>query len=228
MKAINHIILLLTCILVLLLVGCNDRQAPTEASIQAPATSVEATIINETNPKTEDRTSWQKPQLIISKLGNLQDKVVADIGAGTGYFAFQLMRKAKQVIAVEIDENMIALMKAFAGTLSDEMRDKIKIRLGQPDNPMLKPNEVDVALFVNVIPYIQNRVQYLSQLRSNLNTEGKVVIVDFKVRRLSIDAPPYDERVLPHIIEEELYAAGFTEITIDDSTLDYQYIITAN
>jgi len=151
----------------------------------------------------------------------------ADIGAGTGYFSFQLMRKTNKVIAIEIDQNMIALMEAFAGTLNAEMRSKIEVRLGEPDDPKLKTNEADIALFVNVIPYLQDRVEYLSQLRSKLKTNGKVVIVDFKVRRLPIDAPPYNERVLPHIIEEELYAAGFSDITIDDSTLDFQYIIIA-
>ncbi|MBK9453859.1 MAG: hypothetical protein IPN95_31580 [Bacteroidetes bacterium] len=33
-----------------------------------------------------DRENWQKPQMVISRLGDLSDKVVADIGAGTGYF----------------------------------------------------------------------------------------------------------------------------------------------
>ena len=137
------------------------------------------------------------------------------------------MRKTSKVIAVEIDKNMIALMEAFANTLSAEMRKKIEIRLGQVDDPMLQPKEADIALFVNVIPYIENRVDYLANLKSKLNTNGQVVIVDFKVRRLPIDAPPYDERLLPHIIEEELYAAGFSEIVIDDSTLDFQYVIIA-
>ncbi len=37
-----------------------------------------------------DRRSWQNPDLVLDKLGNLDGKVVADIGAGTGYFTFRL------------------------------------------------------------------------------------------------------------------------------------------
>jgi len=210
------------------LISCHDKGTPQVQQENPVLEETDDASNQEIEPTNlEDRTSWQKPHLIISKLGNLQDKVVADIGAGTGYFSFQLMRKTNKVIAIEIDQNMIALMEAFAGTLNAEMRSKIEVRLGEPDDPKLKTNEADIALFVNVIPYLQDRVEYLSQLRSKLKTNGKVVIVDFKVRRLPIDAPPYNERVLPHIIEEELYAAGFSDITIDDSTLDFQYIIIA-
>lgn len=214
----------LICFAFLLLWSCKDGVTPPPPTQAAQQTPVENQVAE---PNLEERTSWQKPQLIISQLGNIADKTIADIGAGTGYFTFQLMRKAKTVIAVEIDQNMIALMEAFASTLGDEMRNKIDIRLAEPDDPKLKPKEVDIALFVNVVPYVENRTDYFKNLKSVLPPGGKVVIVDFKVRRLPIDAPPYDERVLPYIIEEELFSAGFTKVKVDDSTLDFQYLITA-
>ena len=137
------------------------------------------------------------------------------------------MRKCAKVIAIDIDENMIGLMDAFKGSLSEKMSQKIETRLSLPNDPLLEDDEADIALFVNVVPYLDDRVDYFSRLKEKLRPSGEVMIVDFKVRRLPIDAPPYSERSLPHIIEEELYSAGFDNVTVDDSTLEFQYIIVA-
>ena len=217
------------CCLAIILLQCSpDSDKPIPPTTRSKVEVQDATK-NESHltPKDSERTSWQKPELIIQQLGNISDKTVADIGAGTGYFSFQLMHKAKKVIAIDIDENMIGLLDAFMGSLSDKMSKKIETRLALPNDPLLKKDEADIALFVNVVPYMQNRVDYFTTLKQNLTEEGMVMIVDFKTRRLPIDAPSYAERVLPHIIEEELYDAGFSRVFIDDSTLDYQYIISA-
>lgn len=175
----------------------------------------------------KDRTSWQKPTLIFEKLGELSDKTVADIGAGTGYFSFRLMHKVGKIIAIDIDSSMINLIEAFKTTMDESSQSKLETRLATPNDPLLKQDEADIILFVNVISYIEDRVTYLTNLHSKLPSTGKIVIVDFKTKRLPIDAPPYEERVLQHIIEEELYMAGYNNIVIDDSLLDFQYLITA-
>lgn len=212
------------------LLNCTQpaNNSTTSIAQQTPQPqTVEAEAIFETSPKDSERTSWQKPRLIIDQMGDISHKTIADIGAGTGYFSFQLMRKAAKVIATDIDPNMIALMDAFMSSLNEETAQRIETRLAKPNDDALEKEEVDIALFVNVVPYISDRENYFADLRPDLKQDGMVMIVDFKVRRLPIDAPPYEERTLPHILEEELYSAGFTQIFIDDTTLDYQYIITA-
>lgn len=214
-------------LLILICFFCNAC-----GELQPASTTTQQQIQESAPPATEeisinDRTSWQKPTLILDKLGDLSDKTVADIGAGTGYFSFQLVHRAQKVIAIEIDSNLINLINAFRSTMSEEKQAKMEARLALTDDPMVKIGEADVALFVNVIPYIENRVDYLTSLRKNLAENGRLMIVDFKVKRLPIDAPPYDERVVMHIIEEELYQAGFSTVEVDDSTLGFQYIITA-
>ncbi len=228
-KLFISILKITLCILTLLLVQCCTGPDKSTPQLSRPQAQVEEIVKEDPVPvaKDSERTSWQKPELIIQQMGNISNKTVADIGAGTGYFSFQLMHKAKKVIAIDIDENMIALLDAFMGSLSEKMSEKIETRLALPNNPLLKKDEADIALFVNVVPYMQDRTAYFSDLKQNLADKGMVMIVDFKTRRLPIEAPPYEERVLPHIVEEELYNAGFSRVYIDDSTLDYQYIITA-
>src|SRR5579864_911511 len=53
------------------------------------------------------RAQWQKPEKVIASLGTLDGKTVADIGAGTGYFAFPIAKEAAKVIAIDIDQRFL-------------------------------------------------------------------------------------------------------------------------
>lgn len=190
-------------------------------------------IVNEVEPQSnstssDPREAWQKPSLIINKMGNLADRVIADIGAGTGYFSFRLLSKAKKVIAIEIDREMIELMNSLASTIPDASRQKFETRLSAADDPNLKIEEADDILIVNVIGYIEDRADYLAKCKKALSANGVIHIIDYKVKRLPIEAPEYSNRVYIHLLEEELEAAGFKNITTDDTSLEYQYIIQAS
>ncbi len=200
--------------------GSSDRP---EGSIVVNEVSTQ-----ESTASSDSREAWQKPSLIMNKMGNLSDRVIADIGAGTGYFAFRLLAQAKKVIAIEIDQEMIELMNSLAVTIPDASRQKFETRLSKPDDPNLKPGEVDDILIVNVIGYIEDRATYLSKCKEALSANGVIHIVDYKVKRLPIEAPDYSNRVYIHLLEEELEATGFTNITTDDTSLEYQYIIQAS
>jgi len=175
----------------------------------------------------DQREAWQKPAHILDEMGDLSDRVVADIGAGTGYFSFRMINRAKKVIAIEIERDLIDLMENLAQGLSEESKSKFETRLASPNDPNLKQGEVDDILIVNVVGYFDNRLDYFKKCHSVLNDEGKIHIVDYKVRKLPIEAPDYDNRVYIHLIEEELEAAGFKNIKTDDTSLAYQYLIQA-
>lgn len=175
----------------------------------------------------EGRASWQKPELLIGMLGDLSEKTVADIGAGTGYFAWRLVFNAKKVIAVDIDEEMIQLMEMFKLNLPESVQKKFETRLAEPADPHLNPFEADVAIIINTVGYIENRTDYLRNLKKNLKHGGKLMIVDYKMKKLPIEAPPFDLRVSLNDIETTLQSAGYTNIVSDDTSLDYQYIVIA-
>lgn len=206
-----------------LFIACNNIAETITPPIPTSTQNSTEQVLN-----LEDRTSWQKPQLIIDKLGDLENKVVADIGAGTGYFSFRMIHKAKKVIAVDIDTTMIHLIDAFKSTMSNELQAKLETRLALPDDPLLSKNEADMVLFVNVVTYINDKRSYFNRLINNLNKGSKIVIVDYKSKRLPIeDAPDQSIRVSMTEIEELLYSLGCQNVVVDDRTLDFQYMITA-
>ncbi len=197
--------------------GIDDIEDP-DISVQQPVPSFQ-----------EDRYAWQKPFLVMDKLGDLDDKIVADIGAGTGYFTFRLMQRAKRVIAIDIDQNKIDLIELFRQNLDSIQQLNVETRLALPDDPKLRFEEVDVVVIINTIGYISDVSSYLKNLREKIKPSGKIMIVDFKMKRISQDiAPPSEFRMSLLELEDLLAESGYVNIVADDRSLDYQYIVMAN
>ncbi len=173
----------------------------------------------------EDRIKWQKPYEVIDKL-DIEGKTVADIGAGTGYFAFRMLNKVQKVIAIDIDKRFIDYMQQKIRQVPDSLQSRFETRLGESNDPMLKHNEVNVILVVNTYHHIDDRIRYFRGLQKNLDIDGKLVIIDFKKKRTP-NGPPKKMRMAAKTVVEELEEAGFTHIEVDEDTLPYQYIITA-
>jgi SAM-dependent methyltransferase len=174
------------------------------------------------------RDIWQKPEVVIGKMGDLQNKVVADIGAGSGFFSRRLAQQAKKVIAVEVDERFVQFMDSIKRVeLKPEYQSRLEVRLASPTDSKLRGGEADIILIVNTYIYLEDRIAYLKHLLELLPAGGKVIIVDFKRKRIPISYPPADIRLELFQVENELEEAGFVNFESDDCSLDYQYIIVA-
>lgn len=173
-----------------------------------------------------ERKDWQNPDLVIKKLGDLSGKVVADIGAGTGYFTFRLASLAKKVIAVDIDKRFLDFIDERKLEVDNDISDKIEARLTDSDDPALEENEADIVLIVNTYLFIKNRIAYLKKVNEGLSAGGRLVIVDFKPESNPV-GPPEELKIPPTKVVSEIMNAGFDQINVDNSSLQYQYIITA-
>lgn len=173
-----------------------------------------------------ERENWQKPQMVIAQLGDISDKTVADIGAGTGYFSLRLAQKAKQVIAIDIDQRFLDYIdKSVKDTRNSEVLN-VQTRLTSPDDPSLDPAETDVAFIVNTYHLIDNRPDYFAKVKAGIRPDGFLFVVDFKKEELPI-GPSMEEKLSADSVAAELKSFGFETVEIDNNSLDYQYMITA-
>ncbi len=200
----------------------NDIKPEIQRTSEKPESQYTADQIN------SSRGAWQKPELVLSKLGDLSEQTVADIGAGLGYFSFQMLQSAKKVIAVDIDPNMIDFMDQFKTRFPDSLQVKFETRLAKASNPNLERVEVDLIVIINTIAYIEDKVNYLRNLKPSLKYGGRIMIMDYKMKNLEIDAPPKDQRIYLAEMEDVLEEAGFRNIISDDTSLDFQYMIFAD
>jgi len=84
---------------------------------------------------------------------------------------------------------------------------------------------VDKILIINTIAFIDNRTSYLTKLYQSLRDSGEIMIVDFKMDDLPIEAPSKNNRLFTMNIIADLEKSGFKEIEVDEILLDYQYIV---
>lgn len=196
-----------------------------DLSIDGPSVEVE----DLENYESEQRIIWQKPDMVIKLLGDISDKVIADLGAGSGYFAFRMVDKAKKVIALDVSEEAISWMDSIkTHHLPKSQHSKIEIRKADFGNSNLKVGEADVVIVVNTYMWIEDRVAYFAKLLDGLKEGGSILIIDWKKKNLDFNnVPPQDIRVSIGEVENELLKAGWTDVQADDRTLSYQYIVQA-
>ena len=151
------------------------------------------------------RDDWQLPERIIDTLDIQEGQTVADVGAGTGYFAVRLARStgARTVYAVDIEPSMVDYTSNRA---AEAGLDNVVTVLAGSDRTNL-PEPVDLVLIVDTYHHLPDRVAYFTRLREDLRPSGRLAIIDF--RKDSPSGPPVEFRFTPEQITDELERAGF-------------------
>jgi SAM-dependent methyltransferase len=146
--------------------------------------------------------------------------VIADIGAGTGYFAVRLanMVPKGRVYGVDIEPDMV---RYLAERAKRERRENLIALAGTPEDARL-PEKADLILLVDVFHHIEERDRYLRKLRSSLKPGGRIAIIDF--RPDSPEGPPAAVRVAPERVKAELKGAGYSLVQ-EHGFLPRQYFL---
>jgi predicted methyltransferase len=167
-----------------------------------------------------ERDAWQKPHEVIKALALKPDAVVADIGAGTGYFAvrFAHMLPKGKVYGVDTEP---AMVKHLSERAKREGLQNITAVAGKPGDPRL-PEKADLIVFVDVYHHVENRERYFRNLRKALKPGGRVAVIDFRMD--SPVGPPKRARVAPDAVKSELKRAGYV-LAQEHTFLPNQYYL---
>lgn len=206
-------------------IACNpEKPKPKSEVLPQTEDTVEAPI----RSSTQGRTIWHSPKTLTDRLGDLSDKTVANIGAGPyGYFSIEIADEAKKVIAIDIDPKAIHFIDSMRLLLLPlAIQGNLETRLVEPNDPKLRFEEADIVTIRETYAYLPNRIEYLKILRKGIKDGGKLLIVDFKMRKLP-EGPPQSEKVPLFQVERDLEEAGYRIEFVDDLSLTYQYIVVA-
>jgi SAM-dependent methyltransferase len=169
------------------------------------------------------RDAWQKPHEVIEALGLKEGERVADIGAGSGYFALRFARHvagAGRVFAVDVNQGMLTHLEgqARAAGLSN-----VQAILAPSDDPRLPDGSVDRVFFCNVWHHVDDQAGYLEKLKKALIPSGQIVMIDFHKRELPV-GPPVSMKIARDDLVAQMESHGF-RVAHEHTFLPYQYFL---
>jgi predicted methyltransferase len=170
------------------------------------------------------RDAWQRPDEVLDLLQLAPGNVVADLGAGTGYFVAGLSRRVGstgRVLALDVEPKMIDFMQRRIG---QEKLGNVRAVLVAPDDPGLSPGSVSRVLVVNTWHHLDARASYASKLAAALAPGGEVWVVDFTPE--SDLGPPPGHRLRAEQVMAELEQGGLHAELVNEG-LPKQYVVRA-
>ena len=174
-----------------------------------------------------NREDVQKSPEIMKALAFRQGERVADIGAGTGYFTFQVadaVGPQGQVLALDIAPEMLEYLDLRAKA---RKATNVTLRRVASDDPQLEQGSVDTILMIDAIHYIKDRVTYARKLLPALAPGGRVVIIDYRPKPMSERpwGPPPEQQFPKEQMDREMAAAGFRVSAAHDFLPEQFFVI---
>lgn len=133
-----------------------------------------------------ERAEEEKPSLLIRALEVKPGQVIADLGAGTGYFTFPLAQEVGaqgKVYAVDIQPQMLEIVRREA---KGRGVGNIEAILGEATDPGLPASSTDLVLMVDVYHEFSHPWEMMQKVCAALKPGGRVVFVEYRGEDASI------------------------------------------
>jgi ubiquinone/menaquinone biosynthesis C-methylase UbiE len=167
------------------------------------------------------RARWQQPARVLRALRVRRGAVVADVGAGPGYFTTRLARAVGprgRVYAVDPEPAVLTvLLRRLDGATN------VTPVLSRDDDPMLPPASCDLALFVNAYHHVADGPAFLRRLARALKPGGRLAAIDWAYRETPV-GPPMRRRIPPETFVGLARRAGLAPVARHEF-LPYQYFV---
>jgi 2-polyprenyl-3-methyl-5-hydroxy-6-metoxy-1,4-benzoquinol methylase len=174
-----------------------------------------------------NREDVQKSPEIMRVLAFKPGERVADIGAGTGYFTFQVAKAVGptgQVLALDIAPEMLEYldMRVKAQKVTN-----VTLRKVTSDDPQLAPGSLDTILMIDTIHYVKDRIAYAKKLLPGLAPGGRLVIIDYIPKPMSERpwGPPPEQQFPRAALDSEIAAAGFKVLAAHDFLPEQFFVV---
>lgn len=169
------------------------------------------------------RDAYQKPHEVLTALAIEPGEVIADIGAGSGYFTFRLAHRVGdkgRVYAVDISPDMIRHLNRRIRELKAM---NVTAILADADDPLLADASIDRFFFSDSWHHIENQSKYLSLIKKMLKPGGEIIMIDFHKKELPV-GPPMQMKIAREDLIRQMESNGF-RLTKEHTFLPYQYFL---
>lgn len=152
------------------------------------------------------RESEERPQQTVAELELEPDDVVADIGAGTGYFSLRIAKEIPQgkVYAVDVQPEMLDALNYLQ---QENKIENVEAVLGELDNPNLPEDSIDLAFMVDAYHEFEYPREMMKGVVRALKPKGRVVLVEYRQENPLILIKPL-HKMSEKQVKKEMKAVG--------------------
>lgn len=170
-----------------------------------------------------DRDEQEHPSQVLEALDLHPGEVVADLGAGSGYFTFRMAPKvgpSGKIWAIDVQEAMLQTMRSRAAARKVT---NVEVIQGSETDPHLPAGGVDLVLVVDVYHELAYPFEVMSKVRESLKPKGRVVFVEYRKEDPAVRIKEVHKMSVRQL-EKEMSAVGLVRVRTVE-TLPLQHIV---
>ena len=171
------------------------------------------------------RIQEEMPDQVVANMNLEPDHVVADIGAGSGYFSFRIAKLVPEgkVLAVDIQPEMLAIIEQRK---SAENVSNIEGVLGKVDDPNLLPESIDAAIMVDAYHEFDHPFEMIDGINNALKVGGRIFLLEYRGEDDSVPIRPLHKMTEEQVVKEmSVFGLEWTD-TLDFLPWQHMMIFT--
>ncbi len=171
----------------------------------------------------EEREREEQPEKAIAEFNLKPGMIVADVGAGTGFYSIRMAKHVAPggvVYANDIQPGMLEKLRANAAA---QQVGNIVTVLGTESDPRLPVGKFDLVVLVDVYHEFSRPQRMLERIRDCLKPDGRLVLLEFRKEDPAVPIRPEHKMSLEEV-KEEVVPEGYSFEKVVD-TLPWQHIV---
>ncbi|KHE92172.1 MAG: methyltransferase domain-containing protein [Candidatus Scalindua rubra] len=172
----------------------------------------------------EEPRDWQNTEEIMDRLHLGAGDIVADIGAGSGYFTVPLASRVGDKGLVFAEDIQIEMVNYISKKVEALELKNVRVIFGKPEDPSLLDNFFDLVFLANTYHELETPFLMLENIKKDLRYSGRLAIIDWDPAKQSPFGPPIEEKVPENTVINELERAGF-ELIEKHNFMPYHYFL---
>ncbi len=160
-----------------------------------------------------DRENEERPESALDVLGIRKGMVVADVGAGVGYFTLRIANRVGNTGRVYANDIQPEMLSRLQDRLDSEHITNVETVLGTQSDPKLPAGKIDLILMVDVYHELSQPQRMLGEMRKALKTDGRLVLIEYRKEDPTIPIRP-EHKMSAAEVKLEVESEGYRLVEV--------------